>query len=94
MRDIEESTHDWNCLVKRNVTDDKRFGELVQQNDDSGKNDQLDIFIFQHFFVSKGSKVHRSKVQRSGGIVKWLISLLVNWSEDLIYFKLFDHSTI
>ena len=60
MSDIEEPPHDWNCMMKRNVTDDKRFGELVQQNDHSGKNHQLDIFIFEHVFVSKGSEVKGS----------------------------------
>jgi hypothetical protein len=35
--------------MKSNVTDDKRFGELIQQNDNSGKNHQLDVFIFEHF---------------------------------------------
>jgi hypothetical protein len=57
MGDIEEPPHDWNCLTKRNMTYDKRFGELIQQNDNSGKNNQFDIFIFQHIFASKGSEV-------------------------------------
>jgi hypothetical protein len=63
MSDIEESPHDGNRLIKRNVTQDERFGELIQQNDNSGKNHQLDIFILQHIFCFKRFRVLRSEVQ-------------------------------
>jgi hypothetical protein len=39
------------------------FGELIQQNDNSGKDHQLDVFILQHIFVSKGSGFKGSEVQ-------------------------------
>ena len=64
MGDIEDPPHDWNCLMKRNVTDDERFGELIQQNDNSGKNNQFDVFIFLHILHYIGFRFRVSGVSK------------------------------
>jgi hypothetical protein len=73
--------------MKRNVTDDERFGELIQQNDNSGKNNQFDVFIFQHIFASKGSEVLGSAFR-----VSELKPLAAGSRRGLPYFKAFKPS--
>ena len=65
MRNIEESWYDRNHFINRQVTKDERFGNLIQKNDDSGENQQLDVFILEHIFISKvqGFRVLRSEFE-------------------------------
>ena len=63
MGNIEKPWYDRNHFINRQIPKDERFGNLIQQNDDSGKNQQLDVFILQHIFISK---VQGFRVLRSG----------------------------
>jgi hypothetical protein len=60
MGDVKEAFYDRYGLVKRQITQDECFSELIQQNDHPADNHQFDIFVFQHLFISKGSEVLRS----------------------------------
>ena len=62
MGNIEEPRYDRNCFINRQVTKDEHFGNLIQKNDNSSENQQLDIFILKHIFISKvlGFRVLRS----------------------------------
>ena len=63
MDNIKETLYDWNHLIERQVTKDERFGDLIQQNDDSGKNQQLDVFILEHIFNLIGFRCQCSGVR-------------------------------
>ena len=55
MGDVKEAVDHGNVVIKWQVAQDKPFGELIQQNNRSGDNDQLCVFVLRHFFISKGS---------------------------------------